>query len=140
MIVAVAIMFGIVVGIGIMRQIVENSLKTPTTQATSIILPVSQNLLTNKMVTQWRGSFTGTLVSKTDTTYQIRDDAGNVLNLTSITPSGDKWNVVFVYESDEAHRILNLDEVPVNVKVRGEFWVFPEGSDKPVAGMFTILK
>lgn len=147
LIIAVSIMFGVVVGIGIIRQTVENvSISKATSSSISGIpaitenLPISRKLLNNKMVTQWRGNFEGMLISKTDTSFEIQDEQGNKLNLSAIAPTGEKWNVIFIDGRDETRRKITYDELPVNVKILGDFWILPGGSDNPVAGMFTIQK
>jgi hypothetical protein len=140
-------MFGVVIGIGVMRQTVENvSISKSSSSNVSSVpaikenLPISRELLNNKMVTQWRGNFEGELVSKSDTLFVIQDEKGNKLNLKTITPTGEKWNVIFIDGRDEARRKISFEDVPTNVKILGDFWVLPEGNNSPVAGMFTIVK
>lgn len=147
LILAVSIMFGVVIGIGVMRQTVErvtlskssteNSLSTP---AITEDLPISRELLNNKMVTQWRGNFEGQLISKTDSSFIIQDEKGNTLNLSTITPTGEKWKVIFMDGRSDERRMISSEEVPMNSKVLGDFWILPGGKNIPIAGMLTILK
>lgn len=147
LIIAVSIMFGVVIGIGVMRQTVENvSISKSSSSSVSSVpaikenLPISRELLNNKMVTQWRGSFEGQLISKSESLYVIQDEKGNKLNLLTTTATGEKWNVIFIDGRDESRRIISYEEVPINVKILGDFWILPGGESSPIAGMLTLIR
>lgn len=103
-------------------------------------LPIDMNILLNRMVTQWRGSIQGRIIEKTETSFTMQDDSGNILNLTTRIPSGEKWNTIFLQKNGNEKRTLQLKDIDLNTKLNGEFWIFPGGKNAPVAGMFTLIE
>jgi capsular polysaccharide biosynthesis protein len=104
--------------------------------------PINSKILRNKIVTQWQGSVSGNVISKTDRSFVVEDTEGNQITLYLNTSDGGKWNTVFMLKDSETNQSkkVNFDSLLEGDKILGEFWIFEGGSDHPVAGVISISR
>jgi len=103
-------------------------------------IPVNLSILTNPMVQQWRGNVKGKLISKTDHTITLEDIDGNQITITDLAASGEVFKWIFFDKpvNNEAKQI-SLEEISVGSTLLGEFWIFQDGKNVPLGGMFKIV-
>jgi len=99
-------------------------------------LPVSLSLLTNPIVYEWRGGVKGKLTRKDDNTFTLVDDQGNSITITNITPSGDKWKILF-FDKTNNNKQASYSAIPLGSILSGDFFIFKNGPNTPVGGVFT---
>lgn len=102
-------------------------------------LPVSSSLLTNPIVSQWTGSIQGKLTKKDEHNFTLVDDKGNSITITDIMPSGDKFKTTFI-DKTKNNKPTTLQEIPLDSMLRGDFFIFKNGSNTPVGGLFVKVE
>lgn len=129
---------GIVIGLVSSRLIPLQQIAKPQSQTN---LPISLELLQNPAVYEWRGSVTGKIIAKDEHTLTLEDDKGNKITLTDLLPQGaGTFKTIYFKKTDTRPIQLTLKDIPLGTTLRGEFFVFRNFSDTPVASSFTIVE
>lgn len=104
-------------------------------------LPISMSLLTNPVVYEWRGGVKGKMTKKDEHTFTLTNDQGQSITISDTTISGDKFNTLFFdtikdkTKPSSASAVL-LKDIPLNSILEGDFFVFKNGPNIPIGGMF----
>lgn len=107
-----------------------------TKQADQSKLPISQELLRNPLIYEWRGSVAGNLVAKDKYTFTLKNDKGNSLDISTLTSEGQPWSVKFFLLQNNAWQEASLSAIPVGTKLRGDFFIFKGNNNLPVGNSF----
>ncbi|MBU1031785.1 hypothetical protein KKE03_02600 [Patescibacteria group bacterium] len=100
-------------------------------------LPISLSLLTNSIVYEWRGSVNGKLTAKDEHSFTLEDDKGNKITITDIMPDGNTFKTRFLEQGKSDVKETSLTIIPIGSTLRGDFFIFKNGSNLPVGSQFT---
>lgn len=134
------LLLGFVIGFIVRPVIIPQKIIQPAVQIPAIDeskLPISLALLTNPIVYEWSGSVTGKITKKEEHSFTIVDDKGNSITITDLPSQGSRWDWSFL--DSIKHKEASYSAVPVGSNLRGNFFIFKNGPNTPVGGMFTII-
>lgn len=99
--------------------------------------PVAFSVLQNPIVYEWRGSVSGTLTAKTDTSITLTDKGNSITISVDPNPGGTQFLQKDPVKKDQGISIA-LKDIPIGSKLRGDFWVFPHSKDKGIGSSFFV--
>lgn len=117
----------------------------PPPQITEANLPIGLALLKNPIINQWRGGVEGVLVAKDEDSFTIKDDKGNSIKIPIRISSDFRPGMTIFYDftavkkPGETTAVL-LKDIPLNSRLRGDFFVLPQDKNEIVGGTFEIIE
>lgn len=104
------------------------------------VYAVSDELLSNTAITQWRAGVEGVVTEKFDDGFTLTADNGKTIRMYFSRKSGEAWNYRFINQSTDTDimKTVPFDELPLQTRVNGGFWVFDDDNNRPVADVFLI--
>jgi hypothetical protein len=101
---------------------------------------VSNSLLTDPMVYEWRGSVKGKLVAKDLHTFTL-EYRGNRFTVTDVMAGGKVFKFKFMKTlEDGTAQELALADIPLQTNMIGDFWVLNGGPNTAVGGTYHLME
>ncbi len=104
-------------------------------------LPVAVDILQNPMVYEWRGSVEGVLTQKDDKSITLEKDGKSITISVDLNPNytGTKF-FKGKPTKDPKSNFISLDNIQLNTKLRGDFFVFPDKKNEKVGSSFMVIE
>lgn len=140
----IVLVLGLVAGAFVTKMLLPSKSTGPVKVADAK-LPIATSLLTNPIVSQWRGSVEGVLTAKDENSITIADEEGN--SLTVPLKVSDSKNMTLFYDrtseasaSADPRMPVELDLIKVGSYLRGDFFVVGgEDNSRIVGSSFTAI-
>lgn len=142
---------GLVLGLGtnlfffLKQQQPLPQLPAPSQITAEANLPIGLALLKNPIINQWRGGVEGVLVAKDEDSFTIKDDKGNSIKIPIRISFDFRPGMTIFYDFTAAKKpgettAVPLKDIPLNSRLRGDFFVLPQDKNEIVGGTFEIIE
>lgn len=104
--------------------------------------PIAFDILKNPLVYEWRGSVEGTLTAKDEKSITLTDDKGNKITIIVQSSSKEITGTTFYRNKptkDPRTNFIALEDIPLGIKLAGDFFVFPQQQDKMFGSSFIVF-